>query len=117
MTRPFDTFFCDFWQDLCDNDKMSMIRQVFHALSLCLQASPHVTRYLTPPPILVTVARICDLQRVMILCPPLAGIATRDEAFDKLQPGTMGGTYGGNAVACAAAVATIQVGALTVCWF
>jgi 4-aminobutyrate aminotransferase-like enzyme len=26
-----------------------------------------------------------------------------------MQPGTMGGTYGGNAVACAAAVATIQV--------
>lgn len=40
---------------------------------------------------------------------PAAGIATRDSDFDKMQPGTMGGTYGGNAVACAAAVATIQV--------
>jgi hypothetical protein len=38
-----------------------------------------------------------------------AGIATREQDFDKMQPGTMGGTYGGNAVACAAAVATIQV--------
>ena len=42
--------------------------------------------------------------------PAPAGIATRDGDFDKMQPGTMGGTYGGNAVACAAAVATIQVG-------
>lgn len=39
-----------------------------------------------------------------------AGIATREHDFDSMQPGTMGGTYGGNAVACAAAVATIQVG-------
>lgn len=39
---------------------------------------------------------------------PFAGIATREHDFDKMQPGTMGGTYGGNAVACAAAVATIQ---------
>jgi len=47
-----------------------------------------------------------------LLLPPLCvtGIATRDHEFDKMQPGTMGGTYGGNAVACAAAVATIQVG-------
>eukprot|EP00879_Flechtneria_rotunda_P020737 GHRR01021826.1.p1 GENE.GHRR01021826.1~~GHRR01021826.1.p1 ORF type:complete len:171 (+),score=74.00 GHRR01021826.1:1821-2333(+) len=39
---------------------------------------------------------------------PFAGIATKESYFDNMQPGTMGGTYGGNAVACAAAVATIQ---------
>lgn len=38
-----------------------------------------------------------------------AGVATKQHFFDKTAPGTMGGTYGGNAVACAAAVATIQV--------
>jgi len=40
---------------------------------------------------------------------PFAGLAARADAFDKLGPGTMGGTYGGNAVSCAAAVATIDV--------
>ncbi|WIA18214.1 hypothetical protein OEZ85_009686 [Tetradesmus obliquus] len=39
---------------------------------------------------------------------PLAGVATRQHHFDNMQPGTMGGTYGGNAVACAAALATIE---------
>lgn len=40
---------------------------------------------------------------------PLSGIASRRELMEKWVPGTHGGTYGGNAVACAAAVATIQV--------
>jgi len=39
---------------------------------------------------------------------PFAGVAARDGFFDKLVPGTMGGTYGGNAVSCAAAAATID---------
>eukprot|EP00798_Chlamydomonas_sp_ICE-L_P006283 gene6283-2914_t len=40
---------------------------------------------------------------------PLAGLATRDNMFDNCVPGSIGGTYGGNAVATAAAVATIDV--------
>lgn len=40
---------------------------------------------------------------------PFAGLAVRDHLFDKLDPGTMGGTYGGSAVGCAAASATIEV--------
>ncbi len=39
---------------------------------------------------------------------PLAAIAARGELWDKCMPGSMGGTYGGNAVACAAGVATIE---------
>ena len=39
---------------------------------------------------------------------PLSGIAASSELMDKWPPGSHGGTYGGNAVACAAAVATIQ---------
>jgi 4-aminobutyrate aminotransferase len=39
---------------------------------------------------------------------PLAAIASRKEVWDKCLPGSMGGTYGGNAVACAAASATID---------
>jgi len=39
---------------------------------------------------------------------PLSGIAARKELWDKCVPGSMGGTYGGNAVACAAAIATID---------
>lgn len=39
---------------------------------------------------------------------PLSGIATRREIMAKWAPGSHGGTYGGNAVACAAAAATIQ---------
>ncbi|GIL51766.1 hypothetical protein Vafri_7690 [Volvox africanus] len=42
---------------------------------------------------------------------PLAGLAVRRELVprDKMPPGTLGGTYGANAVACAAASATIDV--------
>ncbi len=39
---------------------------------------------------------------------PLSGIAARRELMEKWMPGSHGGTYGGNAVACAAAVATIR---------
>jgi 4-aminobutyrate aminotransferase len=40
---------------------------------------------------------------------PLSGIAARPELMEKWAPGTHGGTYGGNAVSCAAAAATIDV--------
>jgi len=39
---------------------------------------------------------------------PLSGMAARRSLMDKWIPGSHGGTYGGNALACAAAVATIQ---------
>ena len=39
---------------------------------------------------------------------PLSGIAARRELMEKWVPGSHGGTFGGNAVACAAAVATVQ---------
>ena len=39
---------------------------------------------------------------------PLAAIAASHELWDKCLPGSMGGTYGGNAVACAAGVATMD---------
>ncbi|MBN1956431.1 MAG: aminotransferase class III-fold pyridoxal phosphate-dependent enzyme [Anaerolineae bacterium] len=39
---------------------------------------------------------------------PLSGIAARRELMERWMPGAHGGTYGGNAVACAAAVATIR---------
>jgi 4-aminobutyrate aminotransferase len=39
---------------------------------------------------------------------PLSGIAARRAIMEKWHPGSHGGTYGGNAVACAAAVATIR---------
>ena len=40
---------------------------------------------------------------------PVAAIVGRAEVMDAAQPGTIGGTYGGNPVACAAALATIAV--------
>jgi 4-aminobutyrate aminotransferase len=40
---------------------------------------------------------------------PLSGIAARAEVMDKAWPGSQGGTYGANAVACAAALATLEV--------
>jgi 4-aminobutyrate aminotransferase len=39
---------------------------------------------------------------------PLSGVFSRMDLMKKWMPGTHGGTYGGNAVAAAAAVATIQ---------
>jgi len=40
---------------------------------------------------------------------PLSGIVASKELMDKQTPGTAGGTYAGNAVACAAAVACAEV--------
>jgi 4-aminobutyrate aminotransferase len=40
---------------------------------------------------------------------PLSGIAARSELMQHSPVGSQGGTYGGNAVSCAAAVATLQV--------
>jgi 4-aminobutyrate aminotransferase len=40
---------------------------------------------------------------------PLSGIAARPQLMDAWLPGSHGGTYGGNAVSCAAAAATVRV--------
>lgn len=40
---------------------------------------------------------------------PLSGIAAPAALMEKARPGSQGGTYGGNAVACAAALATLDV--------
>jgi 4-aminobutyrate aminotransferase len=40
---------------------------------------------------------------------PLSGILARRELLEAWAPGAHGGTYGGNAIACAAAVATLDV--------
>ncbi|KAI0785691.1 acetylornithine aminotransferase [Abortiporus biennis] len=40
---------------------------------------------------------------------PLSGVVSKKEYTDKLKPGSMGGTYAGNAVACAAACAVADV--------
>jgi 4-aminobutyrate aminotransferase/(S)-3-amino-2-methylpropionate transaminase len=40
---------------------------------------------------------------------PLAGVTGRAEVMDAVHPGGLGGTYGGNPVACAAALAAIGV--------
>nr|BFE65259.1 4-aminobutyrate--2-oxoglutarate transaminase [Dactylosporangium thailandense] len=39
---------------------------------------------------------------------PLAGVTGRAELMDAVHPGGLGGTYGGNPVACAAALASIE---------
>jgi 4-aminobutyrate aminotransferase/(S)-3-amino-2-methylpropionate transaminase len=39
---------------------------------------------------------------------PLAGVVGRAELMDAVHPGGLGGTYGGNPIACAAALATIE---------
>jgi len=39
---------------------------------------------------------------------PLAGLTGRAEVMDAIHPGGLGGTYGGNPVACAAALASIE---------
>jgi 4-aminobutyrate aminotransferase len=40
---------------------------------------------------------------------PLSGILARTDLMDRFAPGTHGGTYGGNVVSCAAALATLDV--------
>jgi 4-aminobutyrate aminotransferase/(S)-3-amino-2-methylpropionate transaminase len=39
---------------------------------------------------------------------PLAGVVGRTELMDAVHPGGLGGTYGGNPIACAAALAAIE---------
>ncbi|GAA3928067.1 4-aminobutyrate--2-oxoglutarate transaminase [Actinoplanes auranticolor] len=39
---------------------------------------------------------------------PLAGVVGRAELMDAVHPGGLGGTYGGNPIACAAALATVE---------
>jgi len=39
---------------------------------------------------------------------PISAVVGRAEIMDRSKPGTLGGTYGGNPVACAAALATIR---------
>lgn len=39
---------------------------------------------------------------------PIAGVLGKAEVMDRVTPGTLGGTYGGNPVACAGAIATIR---------
>jgi len=39
---------------------------------------------------------------------PLSAVVSRKELTDKLKPGSMGGTYAGSAVSCAAAVAVVE---------
>lgn len=40
---------------------------------------------------------------------PLSGITGNREIFDKVKPGIIGGTYGGNALACASALKVIEI--------
>jgi 4-aminobutyrate aminotransferase/(S)-3-amino-2-methylpropionate transaminase len=40
---------------------------------------------------------------------PLAAVTGRAEVMDAARPGTLGGTYGGNPVACAAGIATLKL--------
>jgi 4-aminobutyrate aminotransferase/(S)-3-amino-2-methylpropionate transaminase len=40
---------------------------------------------------------------------PISAVVGKAEIMDKARPGTLGGTYGGNPVACAAALAAIEV--------
>ena len=40
---------------------------------------------------------------------PLSGIVANKALFDKQAPGSMGGTYAGNAVSCAAGIACAEV--------
>lgn len=39
---------------------------------------------------------------------PISGVIARADVMDSVKPGGLGGTYGGNPVACAAAIATIK---------
>jgi 4-aminobutyrate aminotransferase len=39
---------------------------------------------------------------------PLAGVTGRDEVMDAVPPGGLGGTFGGNPIACAAAIAVLN---------
>lgn len=56
-----------------------------------------------------TIPDIVIMAKGMASGMPLSGLAAPHEMMEKWIPGSHGGTYGGNAVACAAAIATIQV--------
>ena len=52
---------------------------------------------------------ICDQHGIMLIADEvLAGVIGRADVMDAMIPGGLGGTYGGNPVACAAALAAIE---------
>lgn len=53
--------------------------------------------------------RVAKLTQIFEQGFPLSGIVTRKELADTQPPGSMGGTYAGNAVSCAAGVACADV--------
>ncbi|RVD83530.1 uncharacterized protein DFL_007916 [Arthrobotrys flagrans] len=82
--------------------------------------------YVVPPPgFLPAVRKLCDEHGILLILDEVqsgfgrtgkyfaaehwGGIAANKALMDKQNPGSMGGTYGGNAVACAAGVACAEV--------
>ncbi|WP_298771994.1 4-aminobutyrate--2-oxoglutarate transaminase [uncultured Shewanella sp.] len=54
-------------------------------------------------------ADICTFAKSIAGGFPLSGITGRAKVMDCIQPGGLGGTYGGNPIACAAALAVMEV--------
>ena len=49
------------------------------------------------------------MRKQTILSKALAAVIARDEVFDSVPAGVIGGTYGGNALACAAGIKVLEV--------
>lgn len=80
---------------------------------LKMQTAPHETAAIVIEPILgeggyVPVPDITIMAKGLASGMPLSGIAANHTLMEKWETGSHGGTYGGNVIACAAAVATIQ---------
>lgn len=54
-------------------------------------------------------ADICTFAKSIAGGFPLSGITGKAEVMDCIQPGGLGGTYGGNPIACAAALAVMEI--------
>lgn len=67
--------------------------------------------YAASPAFMQRLRALCDEHGIMLIAGgfPLAGVTGRAEVMDAIAPGGLGGTYAGNPIACAAALAVLQI--------
>jgi 4-aminobutyrate aminotransferase len=102
---PVPVAFMKGLRDICDEHGILLIVdevQSGFARTGCMFSSDYYQRKGIEPDILVMAKGLASGF-------PLSAVASRSELTEKQEPGTMGGTYAGNAVSCAAAIATQHV--------
>jgi 4-aminobutyrate aminotransferase len=102
---------------------MDVLEDMFHRIidpsciaAMILEPVQGEGGYIVPPvDFIKEIRKICDKHGILFTCAkaiasgfPLSAVIARRELMDEWKAGAHGGTFGGNPVACAAALATIE---------